>query len=365
MTLAARFAWLCILWVSIAVAGEARPVELPRLSGSHPIGTKTTVLTDTGRNRELLVTAWYPAAKPRKGHLAPYMDAKTAAAVAKEWELVASFAARIQTHAERESAVASGGPFPVVLLEHGSGTVPQMYTILAEYLASHGFVVIATNHPPDSLISVFPDGQELHFTPYWPEDKDRRTQGIAIGKFADEVLVRDVRFVLDQLAEMNAHDRFWRGKLDLSKVGIVGHSMGGTTAALATLEDKRILAGVNLDGSTYPGMNNDLRPVDVHKPFLFLATEEHAEGPDHAREYVGSPGNTCYAVVPGAEHMHFSDARWLQAHFAKTSKPTEHSLQTALSTSATIRSLVGEFFGKYLKGESAPHLDSGVSVVKK
>ena len=73
--------------------------------------------------------------------------------------------------------------------------VPAIYTILAEGLASHGFIVAATNHPPDSLIAVFPDGHELKSQPYWPVDADRRTQGIAIGKFADDVLVPDVSFL--------------------------------------------------------------------------------------------------------------------------------------------------------------------------
>lgn len=68
--------------------------------------------------------------------------------------------------------------------------------------------------------------------------------------------------------------------------------MGGTTAALATQEEPRILAGVNLDGSTYPGMNADVRPVPVHKPFLFFATEEHASSETRAREYVGSESTT-------------------------------------------------------------------------
>jgi hypothetical protein len=63
--------------------------------------------------------------------------------------------------------------------------------------------------------------------------------------------------------------------------------MGGTTAALAIKEESRILAGINLDGSTYPGMNGDIRPVPVHKLFLFLATEEHASGKARAREYIG------------------------------------------------------------------------------
>src|ERR1035438_3177450 len=64
---------------------------------------------------------------------------------------------------------------------------------------------------------------KLKFTPYWPAEADRRTQGVAIGKFADDVLVADVRLVLDQLQEMNLHDHFWHGHLDLSKIGI--HSL--------------------------------------------------------------------------------------------------------------------------------------------
>ena len=130
------------------------------------------------------------------------------------------------------AAIEQGGPFPIVLLEHGSGVVPAMYTILAEGLASHGFVVAATNHPPDSLIAVFPDGQEVRSKPYWPVDADRRTQGVAIGRFAEDVLVADVRFVLDQLQEMNSRDTFWRGHINASKIGIVGHSMGGTTSGV-------------------------------------------------------------------------------------------------------------------------------------
>src|SRR5438309_5632389 len=258
-----------------------------------------------------------------------------------------------------------GGPFPVVLLEHGSDVVPAIYTILAEGLASSGFIVVAANHPPDALISVFPDGHVFKFTAYWPVEADYRTQGVAIGKFVDEVLVADVRFVLDQLQEMNSHDHFWQRHLDLSKIGIVGHSLGGTTAALATQEEPRILAGVNLDGSTYPGMNADVRPIRVHKPFLFLATEEHATGESRAREYVGSESNTYCVVVTGADHMSFTDAHLVSSRFTRDSKPDYSAYVRAVLTCTFTRSLVEEFFAKYLKTAIAPDLDVIVRVDKK
>jgi predicted dienelactone hydrolase len=186
---------------------------------------------------------WYPALRGMSAD-APYMDNRTADAIAKEWELKPGFESHVHTHSKLLASAAAGAPFPVVLLEHGSGVVPASYTVLAEGLASSGFVVVGTNHPPDSLIAVYPDGHEIRSAPYWPVDADRHTQGVAIGRFAEDMLLVDVRFVLDQLERMNTHDAFWRGHLDLSEVGIVGHSMGGTTAAVAMLEERRILAGV-------------------------------------------------------------------------------------------------------------------------
>src|SRR5207247_10143502 len=104
----------------------------------------------------------------------------TAAALAEEWTLQARFQRLVHTHARLLAPITEGGPFPVVLLEHGSSVVPAIYTVLDEGLASSGFIVIATNHPPDSLISVFPDGHEFNFTTYLPLDADRRTERVSI-----------------------------------------------------------------------------------------------------------------------------------------------------------------------------------------
>jgi len=357
-----------LILASLLAQTREATLQLPPPDGCHAVGTSTVVLSDASRNRDLLVTFWYPAL--RGAVVAPYMDGKTAAAFAAEWKLQPNFASHVRTNSKLGAAMEHGGRFPLVLLEHGSGVVPAIYTILAEGLASHGFVVAATNHPPDSLIAVYPDGREARSKPYWPENADRRTQGVAIGKFAEDVLVADVRFVLDKIQEMNSRDTFWRGHIDLAKIGIVGHSMGGTTAALATKEERRILAGVNLDGSTYPGMNNDLRPVELHKPLLFITTEEHASDPEtHGREYSGSQSNTYYVVVPGSDHMSFTDARLIQSQFSSEARPNSGSLELelerALLTVETTRSLVEEFFAKYLKGDAAPGLDLVVHVDKR
>lgn len=339
-------------------------LELPSPDGPYAIGTTTLVLSDTRRNRDLVVTTWFPA--NGGSVVAPYMDKRTAAEFSAEWKLQPGFEQNVHTHAWIQASIPKNGLFPLVLLEHGSGVVPAVYTILAEGLASNGFIVVATNHPPDSLIVVFPDGREIKAKPYWPVDADRRAQGVAIGKFAEDVLVADVRFVLDRLQDMNANDNFWRGHIDLSKVGIVGHSMGGTTAALATREESRISAGVNLDGSTFPGMNADVRPIDLQKPLLFVATEEHASDPEtHGREYLGSESNTYYVVVAGDDHMAFTDARLLTTRFSQASPPDSRAYERALLKVELTRSVVEEFLAKYLKHALAPELDALVRVDRK
>jgi predicted dienelactone hydrolase len=341
---------------------EGTAVSLPEPDGRFAVGKVTLELHDRQRARDLLVTVWYPATKMRAA--APYMDSVTADALALEWQLKRHFERAIRTHAALGAAFADTDRHPMVLLEHGSGVIPEAYTVLAEGLASSGFVVVATNHPPDSLISVYPGGRVLKFTPYWPENADRLSQGRAIGQFAANVLAVDVQFVLDELHKMNASSEFWRGHFDLSKVGIVGHSMGGTTAAVAMSVDPRIAAGVNLDGSTFPGMNGDIHPMPVHKPFLFLATEEHAAEPVRAREFVGQKGDTYYVTVPGATHMAFTDAPLLKSAFAADLKLDQAAVAHGVQMATRIRGLVEQFFGKYLQGNAAPDLDIAMRVEK-
>jgi dienelactone hydrolase len=238
--------------------------------------------------------------------------------------------------------------------------------VLAEGLASAGFIVVATNHPQDSLIAAYPDGREVRSEPYWPLDADRRTQGVAIGKFAEEVLLNDVRFVLERLQDLNARDDFWHGHLDLSRVGIVGHSMGGTTAAVAAKEEKRIMACAILDGSTYPGMNADVRPIELHKPLLFMVTEAHAANPEtRGREYYGRQSDTYYVVISGDDHMSFSDIRLLQSRFSRESQADSVSYELVLINVELTTSMVQQFFAKYLNHTIAPELDALTRIDKK
>ncbi|MFD7132907.1 hypothetical protein [Streptomyces sp. NPDC059894] len=78
-------------------------------------------------------------------------------------------------------------------------------------------------------------------------------------KKAVDTRVRDTRFVLDQLAVLRAGrnpdaegrrlPRGLGGVLDLDRIGMYGHSAGGITAAETMRADRRIDAGINMDGA--------------------------------------------------------------------------------------------------------------------
>jgi predicted dienelactone hydrolase len=359
------------IWCAAAPAAPAGAqsavFELPVPRGPYSIGTVGLYLVDRDRAevlpgsgikpRELLVRVWYPSAGSAGKTRGPYLERGSATAIEKRFNLRSGFESQIQTHSlEGTSFAHTGSPFPVVLLEHGLGMVPTVYTALAEDLASFGFVVAATNHTDTSLLAVFPDGRSIAYRAPWPTNVERKVQGAAMGSYLD-VWVSDVRFVLDELGRRNQGEKFWRGHLDLSKTGILGHSYGGTTSAVATRTDERIAAGANLDGSIYPGME---APVSVGKPFLTMSTEGSSN--IHA-EFSGAPGDSYSVTVKSGDHMSFTDVNLLRTAFGSPADSLQR--RRTLDLLERTRDLVVQFFSKYLKGGSAPSLDTELVILRK
>ncbi|MFG2629923.1 alpha/beta hydrolase family protein [Streptomyces sp. NPDC048473] len=268
-------------------------LTLPAPTGRRRIGTTSLHLIDPSRRdpwtsprspRELMISLWYPARHTHGHQHAPWLPPAAKALyrrqVSQQLQTSLDDVDFPATHAyEGASVEARLHGHPVVLFSPGYRAERELCTALVEDLTSRGYVVVTIDHTYDSQIVEFPGGRlELGRQPARPTDDD-----IAM---ALQVRQDDTRFVLNELAMLNAGrnpdaerrrlPRGLRGSLDLSKVGMFGHSLGGDTAGETMAEDRRILAGVNLDGS----FNGAVATTGLDRPFLLMSNADHGRAND-------------------------------------------------------------------------------------
>ena len=325
----------------VVLAASAISAALPTLfpvftyatpDGPYGIGTADYELNDTARDRDLVVQAWYPVEPGTRGASAgitsrPDLLAPAYAAVTGLPAALFDNLHLVRTHAIEAAAIVRRGPLPVVLFSHGPGSANRSQSIFQmEALASHGFVVFAIDHTGYASTTIFPDGRTVPLSAdfAWPVFVDARSTAM-VRTWTD-----DVRFVLDRVMALNAADPTGRltGALDLSRVGYVGASFGGSVVVQALLEDARIVAGVAEDGKPY---FSDAALTDLRRPLLYMQsaapyikstpaqlakwgitpTEFRVAEQDHyARQMrlFASAGGPIYNVyIRGTNHVTFSD----------------------------------------------------------
>ncbi|MDI5972477.1 Tat pathway signal protein [Streptomyces sp. SL13] len=361
-----------------APAPPAPPVapSLPAPTGPYRVGEVPLHLVDRSRpdpwvtgkpSRELMVSVYYPATRTAGHPAAPYMLAGAAAhfdAVTADGYLGlgvppgrTDWAATV-THAVQGAPVAARrGRLPVLIYSPGLGEPRTWDTTLVEDLASRGYVVVTVDNTYESPEVQFPDGSLA--TMVTPTDP---------GAFIDKALavrVADTRFVLDQLGLLDAgHDPDadgtplppgLAGALDLSEVGMFGHSMGGTAAALAMDTDPRIRAGIDMDGNLteYDGT---LMPVAEHglkDPFLLLGKDGSTDtGPGWQAFRAHTPGWTRQLTLRGSEHASFTDAEALVPQLGLPAATRTGDIGTIAPATAvrTTEAYVSAYFGHWLLG---------------
>lgn len=153
-------------------------------------------------------------------------------------------------------------PAPVVIFSHGLGGSRDAAPYLGHALARAGYFGVFIQHPgTDSSLL---DGAE---TPQ--EIQQRLAMAVMVpGNMIDRF--SDLPFVLDQLERMNASSTL-AGRLDLSRIGMIGHSYGarGTMAAAGQafgfhgtrFKEPRIRAGVPLSPNVTVGPGQSLAGI--------------------------------------------------------------------------------------------------------
>ncbi|WP_204101470.1 alpha/beta hydrolase family protein [Occallatibacter savannae] len=321
-----------------------------------------------GIHREIFGWIWYPASTQTGAKPADYFPRSWRNALDQQrgWFLTTFLwrdFSRVRAHSLDAPAIApSQQSYPVVLMRAGAGAEIANYSSLAEDLASHGYIVVGFDAPYRSTMVVFPDGRSIVRTSQNNADLVSGEQQKQLGIRLVQAWSSDMRFALDELKELNASDPSNRlkGRLDLAKVGVFGHSLGGATALQFCHDDSQCKAGADVDGAPLGSVVDE----GVKQPFLFLLS-------DHSREAKSETApvltdlHSIYDRLPadrrlwiglrGAGHFGFTDLTVLLMDIAHVLKivPMSNKRQIELS-----RNCLRSFFDVYLKGAPPSELGS-------
>ncbi|MGK5629933.1 alpha/beta hydrolase family protein [Streptomyces sp. URMC 123] len=346
-----------------ATASDARAssrLELPRPTGPHAVGRDVLHLVDKSRRdpwvpeagaRELMVSMYYPA-RAGSGRPTSYMTREAARELltfAKlDQQISPEAMSGTRTHA-REGARPARGTFPMVVLSPGFSAPRTTLTHLAEDLASRGHVVALVDHAYEAVGATFTGGRTL------PCVACEALEGGTKGSVVVEGRAKDVSFVLDRLTGRHPA---WRhaGLIDARRIGMAGHSIGGASAAGTMAADRRVLAGINMDGSfglpvPAEGLNG--------RPFMMLGTETHHRpgagfDPTWDRDWPRLDGWKRWLTVAGSGHFTFSDVPVL---FEQSGVDDPDATLSARRSEQITRDYVAAFFDLHLRGVAQPLLE--------
>jgi len=317
---------LVVLLLLALKIDHGRETLMPALTGPLAVSRLLTVWEDSQQTdafapsatpRRLIVWIWYPVTRTARSATQPYLPADWQSATEiQRGTLISGFLtrdlSRVRSHSlENSQLISQPARLPVLIMRAGLAAQITQYSSLAEDLASHGYVVIGFDAPYRTSLVVMPDGAVIKRSPA------NNAESFA-GAQQDEVVLRlqagwvsDIGFALDEIRRLNApgSGSLFAARLDLERVGVFGHSLGGATAAQFCHDDARCKAGVDLDGALRGSVVREGLP----QPFLFVAAEHDVPAEDsrieadlHGACAANDAGKEIIRLR-GASHFGFSD----------------------------------------------------------
>jgi len=224
--------------------------------GTHTVGVRTITVTDRNRpdivrtkpgeetarrDRSLTLEVWYPAQATRAPSLGEYR------AIMRDPTVTVTLVGRAQRDAP---PLVGDAPFPLLIISHGYPGNRFLLSHLGENLASKGYIVVSIDHTESTYDNAQAFGSTLYHRPY------------------------DQLFVLNEMARLSAAQSgsFLAGRVDATRTGIIGYSMGGYGAvnvigggfrtAAATMPGappNRLLLERSADNDAYRARGGDAR----------------------------------------------------------------------------------------------------------
>jgi hypothetical protein len=386
-------------------------MSLPTPTGTYGVGRISYALTDKSRaeplsttpgtRRKIMVYVWYPTdRKATSGtRTAPYLPdfdrvlPKLSPGDVSDIFRPSKFRGidfLPQTDVFEDAPVAADKQrFPLLLFSHGWGNPTYLYTAELEDTVSHGYIVVAVDHPYDTTYTLFPDGDIILFAQDRFDKETKKPNGLSnYAKERVEVMGDDNKFALTEILKYaktrSLHAPFYK-RVNDREIGAFGHSIGGLAAARTCQIDARVKACMDQDSDDYRGSPFIVTPLDQteNQPFLlFVVSSADLWSPatvnpsdadltaqkmtrldymallkknqtNQTDQLAGIPGGSYRVMLfslPGFIHRTFTDQTLLD--FSEDKEGNNfHNFRVAQAYTLA-------FFDKYLKGNRNTVLDS-------
>lgn len=228
--------------------------DLINPTGEYSVGTVSYTLTDQSRkesfteeddNRKVTIQFWYP------------------------------------TEAIGQGETVAKGKFPLVVFSHGAfGYRMSNYSTFQE-LASHGYTVCSIDHTYHSFMTKQEDGKTIIGNMEFINNAMQAQNGVldadviyALEQEWMDLRTADMEFVLGYIkdkAKNDASNAVFQ-TIDIEKIGVLGHSLGGATAAQIGRDDDEVDAVIVIDGTMIGEITTN---IPYPKPILNIYNDNH------------------------------------------------------------------------------------------
>lgn len=279
----------------------------------------------------LLLTIYYPTLQALNTTV-PYLDATLARVFEQTFGVSNGTLSKLTTTLQPEAPTLLGthpafgngtSPYPTLIFTPGAGAPAAIYTAYLSELASHGFSVVAIDHPGEAPYTALPDGAPgvPGLPPLLANVTATALHQLVLNRVPDIEATMGPAGLPALVAARGA-------PFNTTHFGVFGHSAGGSAAAGVMLPSSssdapRFRAGVNVDGTfqhlTKVNANKtaivpdpDAPSPDLCAPFLEIGSEARFLGVEDADATWGwfnanQSGWLRDVQVNGTTHLDYSD----------------------------------------------------------
>lgn len=225
---------------------------------------------------------------------------------------------------------------PTLVFSPGFGQKPEHYSVLLQDWASRGYLVVGIEHP----FIRDPNNAELYDV--------------------SAVVAKQLVNSLGHITRERQRPGSPFARVDVKRIGIIGHSIGGSAAAQTCSVDDRCRAAMNLDGTIFGNVVH----TGMKQPFFLL--RKYVPPPDmvndpprfyEKRDQANMHEDSVFAHTPvmywlaveGLDHMSFTDAA-LAPDAVQSLQERAGLRRSAQVTQEMTTRYVLEFFGAYMSG---------------